>query len=71
MKPTGVRLHRADGSVINCELVHLGYDEEGMDNWEIAGVDYRPGDHLTIEVMPAKTGISFRAPLGFPRKEEK
>lgn len=61
MKPTNVQLHRADGTVVDCELVHQGLDENGFDQWLIAGVTYRPGDRLTMDVLPARTGITFAA----------
>jgi hypothetical protein len=61
MKPTGVRVHRADGTVLNAELVHNGPDHEGLDNWLIANIDYRPGDNVSIEELPPRTSISFRA----------
>jgi hypothetical protein len=60
VKPTGVRLHRADGTVLNCELVHKGVDGEGMDQWLIANAQYRDGDQITV-VLPGMTGIGFRA----------
>ena len=64
MKPTGVRLHRADGTVINCELVDEGVDDSGMHNWRIANVIYRSGDHITVDELPPCTGIGFSAPRG-------
>jgi hypothetical protein len=63
-KPENVQVHRPDGTIIDCELVHEGIDDQGMDRWVIAGVDFNMGeDHLTIGVMPARTSIGFRAPL--------
>jgi hypothetical protein len=64
MKPVGVQLRRRDGTVIDCELVHKGVDEQGMDLWLIANAIYQPGDQITVEQMPAMTGIGFRAPRG-------
>jgi hypothetical protein len=63
-KPVGVRLHRADGTVLDVELVDEGVDDEGMRNWVIANAVYRPGDHITIAVLPAMTGITFQARPG-------
>lgn len=61
MKPVGVRLHRADGTVLNCELADDGVDADGMRQWVIANAVYQPGDQITIEEMPPRTGITFRA----------
>ena len=61
MKPVGVRLHRADGSVLDCELVDEGVDDEGMHNWAIANAVYRPGDSVTVEELPGHTSIGFVA----------
>jgi hypothetical protein len=61
MKPKNVRLHRADGTVLNCELFHQGVDDEGMDCWVIANADYRPGDNVTMDELPGRTSVSFRA----------
>jgi hypothetical protein len=60
-RPEGVRVVRPDGTEVACELVHDGYDEdEDMDQWRIVGVSYRPGvDKLKVDVLPARTGISF------------
>lgn len=58
--PVGVRLHRADGTILNCELV----DENGMRQWVIANAEYRPGDRITAEMIPGRTGITFAAPQG-------
>lgn len=60
-KPVGVQIHRADGTVLNCELVNEGIDDEGMDCWVIANAVYQHGDHVTVEQLPAMTGIGFRA----------
>lgn len=66
MKPVGVRLHRADGTVLNCELIDQGVDEHGMHNWAIANAQYLPGDNVTIEELPGRTSIGFvaRVPPG-------
>lgn len=63
-KPVGVRLHRADGSVLNCELADEGVDADGMHNWRIANIVYREGDSITVEMLPPMTGIGFSAPRG-------
>jgi hypothetical protein len=62
VKPVGVRLHRADGTVLNCELADEGVDDEGMHNWRIANAVYRPGDSITVEELPPMTGVGFTAP---------
>jgi len=59
VKPTGVKLRRADGTVLDVELVHEGVDGEGMDCWAIANAVYRPGDQITIVALPARTSIGF------------
>jgi hypothetical protein len=69
VKPTGVRLHRADGTVLNCELADKGVDDKGMHNWEIANAVYRPGDNITIEMLPPRTGIGFKAIPGMTGME--
>jgi len=61
VKPTDVKLHRANGTVINCELVHDGPNEDGVDEWSIVGVVYRPGDHISVGILPARTGITIAA----------
>jgi hypothetical protein len=64
VKPVGVRLHRADGTVLNVELADEGVDEAGMHNWRIANAVYRPGDSITVAELPPMTGIGFTAPRG-------
>lgn len=58
-RPVGVRVGRPDGTEIPCELVHLGVDKEGMDLWEVGGIEYHPerGDHLLVDVLPARTAF--------------
>ena len=60
-KPEGVRVHRTDTDEwVDCELIHKGVDDEGMDCWLIAGVVVRPDvDEVLVAVMPAMTGIGF------------
>ena len=60
-EPEGVRIVRADGTELPCELIHDGYDaEEDMDNWTATGATFRPGvDQLKVDVFPARTGLSF------------
>jgi hypothetical protein len=33
MKPEGVRIVRADGSELPCDLIHKGIDGDGQDMW--------------------------------------
>jgi hypothetical protein len=61
MKPEGVRLHRADGTVLDVELFHQGVDDEGLDVWVVANARHRPGDRLTVETLPGRTAIEFTA----------
>jgi hypothetical protein len=63
-EPEGVQLHRGDGSIIDCELLHEGVDDEGMDQWLITGVEFHPeyGDTITIAVFPPRCGLEFQAP---------
>jgi hypothetical protein len=57
--PEGVRVVRADGTVLPAELVYRGRDEDGQHLWELAGMILRPGDRLYADVMPGRTGIGF------------
>jgi hypothetical protein len=61
-RPEGVQICRGDGTVIDCELIHEGTDEKGMDQWSIAGVEFHPehGDTIHVAVMPPRTGLGFR-----------
>lgn len=63
-KPRNVQIHRGDGSTLNCELVHAGISEDGMDHWDIVGVEFHPeqGDHLTADEIPPRTSLGFRMP---------
>lgn len=61
-KPVNVRIVRGDGTVVPCDLVHLGVDESGVDQWEIANATYRVGpDKIEMDVLPARTGLRFAA----------
>jgi hypothetical protein len=57
--PVGVQLHRADGTVLNCELADEGVTAEGLHHWVIANAVYRLGDKITCEVLPGRTSIGF------------
>jgi len=61
--PTGVRIRRADGSVLECELVDDGVDENGIHNWMIANAVYQVGDEVTCEMLPGQSSIGFMANL--------
>ena len=67
-KPEGVRIERADGTVLPVELVHVGVDERGTDQWEIAGVVYQQGDRVHMDVFPAHTGIRFA--VEYPEQQD-
>lgn len=59
-KPEGVVIVRADGTELNCELVHEGVDEDGMDRWLVTGVKFNPRvDKIRIQHMPPRTGLGF------------
>ena len=60
MKPENVRVQRANGDEIACELIHEGTDDNGMDCWRIAGVEFHPeyGDCIKVGVFPPSTSIS-------------
>ena len=60
-KPEGVRIRRGDtGEVVPVELIHLGIDENGMDQWKIADSTFRAGlDAIEMDVLPARTGIAI------------
>lgn len=62
-KPINVRIQRADGTMLDCELEHVGTDAEG-DHWWIKDhvVDLPGGDHVTAEEIPARTSLGFRTP---------
>jgi hypothetical protein len=60
-RPLGVKVVRADGSVLPCELAYVGNDTEHEAYvWEIAGAVLFPGDHVEVDVMPPHTGIQWR-----------
>lgn len=54
-RPEGVRVRRADGTELPCELVYRGRNEQGFHLWEVAGMLLGPGDHLYADVMPDKS----------------
>ena len=58
-KPKGVKVHRADGQILQAELVHDGIAEDGCDHWVIASpqVDLDAGDQITCEELPARTSL--------------
>lgn len=60
-QPEGVKVVRSNGTEINCELVHLGHDGEGMDIWAVAGVEFHPerGDRIHVDKLPARTTIAI------------
>jgi hypothetical protein len=59
-RPQGVEVVHADGSSVPCELAYLGADDEGIHQWEIATkVNFRDGDILRVDVMPARTSINI------------
>ena len=73
-KPEGVRIVRTDGTEIDCELIHIGEDWEGMDVWEVTGVVFREGDKLMTQAtgqpkfeVVAESETTF-APRAFPAK---
>jgi hypothetical protein len=60
-----VRIERADGTVVPCELEHVGLDDDGFDCWRIAtAVEFHPdqGDQIKVDVFPARTGLGFKMP---------
>jgi hypothetical protein len=67
-KPEGVQIHRGDGTVLNCELIHRGVFDDGEDHWEVAGIEFHPehGDFITVQEVPPKISISFRGPKWEP-----
>jgi hypothetical protein len=57
-RPEGVKVLRADGTVMPCELVYRGR-RDGEHLWEVAGMVLRPGDRLVADVLPGHTGLEF------------
>src|SRR4051812_42961448 len=60
-RPRNVRVLRADGDVVNCELVFLGTEGEGDAmhyHWLIAGMVLGPDDQVCAD-LPPHTGLSF------------
>lgn len=69
-KPENVRVVRPDGSEVPCELIHDGYDEDGIDQWTATGPTYRVGlDQLRVGVFPGRTGLTFDAKCVVPGDE--
>jgi hypothetical protein len=69
-RPENVRIVRADGTVLPCDLVHLGVDERGVDQWEIANATFRAGlDSVQMDTLPAKTAIRFAATVRIETEE--
>jgi len=62
-RPENVRIVRADGTEVPCELVHEE-PRDGCDMWLIANAEFHPeaGDRLLIDVWPAHTGLEMRMP---------
>lgn len=61
--PEGARIIRGDGTVLYPELVHLGVDEEGIDQWEVAGAVWNPadGDRFELDLLPSDTMLHVRS----------
>jgi len=55
-RPQGVSITKADGRKIVCELVYVGKDDDGYDEWQCA-TPLSPGDVLHVDVLPAKSSI--------------
>lgn len=64
-KPEGVKVVRTDGTELDCELINVGVDADGLDAWRITGVELRDGDKIQCAVLPARTSIVVSAK--FPR----
>ncbi len=74
--PQGVRLVKADGTVIPIETVYAGKDDKGCDDWKmIMPYHFDPhADHLEIAVLPARSAVTFwltgdTPPIGFTARE--
>jgi hypothetical protein len=57
-RPEGVRVLRANGEVLDCELVYVGRDN-GNHCWAVGGAVLRDGDRLLVDTMPPHTGIEY------------
>lgn len=55
-RPQGVSITKANGRNIVCELVYVGKDDDGYDEWQCA-TPLSPGDVLHVDVLPAKSSI--------------
>jgi hypothetical protein len=60
VEPEGVRITRANGEVVECELVYEGRDDDKIDVWTIT-IMMQQGDKLSVDVWPAKCGIQGKA----------
>jgi hypothetical protein len=59
-RPEGVRIVHADGTADLCELAFERVDDDGDEIWSVlTKVDFRAGDRIEIEHIPAHTGIEF------------
>jgi hypothetical protein len=60
-EPENVRVAHADGTETPASLVHLGVDDEGMDQWEIVSPTFDPfnGDSIKMDVLPPRTAIGI------------
>lgn len=55
-RPDNVRVIRADGTVIACELAHGGVDSDGLEIWNVA-TELHADDRLAIGSMSSDTKI--------------
>ena len=55
-RPDNVRVIRADGTVIACELAHGGVDTDGLEVWNVA-TELGADDRLAIGAMSSDTKI--------------
>jgi hypothetical protein len=62
-RPEGVTVIRADGTTIPCELAYAGTETDMcgvLHVWNLATVvDFRAGDSVHADVLPARTTISI------------
>lgn len=61
--PRGVKILHADGSVTECAVVCDPEDQDGLAQWIAVppeGTVFRPGDKMTVDVLPPRTGLSLR-----------
>lgn len=57
--PEGVRIERADGTVLPVELVYDGLIG-GLHQWAVTGVVVNDGDAVCADVLPPQTSIALR-----------